>query len=91
MPRQYPQTTATIASPLLRATGEIPEKGIPVADLSVLDNCLRTIRIIKDQDFGLHENVTRATTRRMFRVTFDFSGSALVRFHQHAARIAGKG
>ncbi len=70
---------------------EIPEKRIPGADLPVFNNRLRTIRIIKDQDFGLHENVTCATTCRMVRVTFDFSGSALVRFHQHAARIAGKG
>ena len=76
MPRQDPEASATITSPLLCAKGEIPEKGIPVADLSVLNNGLRTIRIIKNQDFGLHEGITCAATRRMFRVSLRVSPPA---------------
>ena len=76
MPRQDPEASATITSPLLCAKGEIPEKGIPVTDLSVLNNGLRTIRIIKNQDFGLDEGITCAATRRMFRVSLRASPPA---------------
>ena len=91
MPRQQTQPSATIAFPLLRANGKVPKERLPCADLSILDYSMGAVRIIEDQNFSLHENVTRAKTRRMFRIAFDFGRSALMRFHEHAARIAREG
>ncbi|MEO7298626.1 MAG: hypothetical protein ABI042_08640 [Verrucomicrobiota bacterium] len=90
MAGQQAQTRADIGFPLLSFSRDDGKEAIPDRNIISAQHGLGTIRIVEREDFGLHENIARAETRRMLGVALDLGRATFVTFHEHAARIAAE-
>ena len=66
---------------------ERSKKGAPGANVPLLFEGLRPVRVVQGQDLGLSEHVRRAEAAWMPGVPLDLRRTALVALHQHARRI----
>ena len=55
-----------------------------------MSNGLRTIRIVKIENRGLHPDARAAEARGMFGITVHFDRMSFAAFHQHAGGVTAE-